>query len=163
MIKKLLFVVSLAVSTSLWASEDKHFDAAMDVVIMPQGEQLELMVSGLVDAQMNANPSIRPLRGAFERFYQEVFQSEAFLQGLAEIQMETFTYEELVELKTLMKLPIFIKYQAMMPEILPKHMQLGQQVVMKHQDRLIELIELENKKIEELQRLDKQLNLVGDE
>ena len=163
MIKNLTLVLALTFSGSLLANDDAHYEAALAVVVMPQGEQLEAMVQGVVNNQINVNPSIRPIRKAFEIFYRETFKSEDFIHGLAKIQMELFSYEELLEIKKMMALPIFKKYEEVMPSFMSKNMQLGQQVVMANQDRLKELIETEHKRIEKLQELDKQMNLTGSE
>ncbi len=163
MIKKIVLVAALSFSGSLLANDDAHFEAALAVVNMPKGEQLESLVMSLVDTQVNTNPSIRPVRKAFEAFYRETFQSTGFSNGLAEIQMELFTYEELLEIKEMMSLPIFKKYEEIMPEYMSRNMQLGQQVVMANQERLKELIEKEHKRIERLQELDSQMNLTGPE
>jgi hypothetical protein len=163
MIKNLTLVLALTFSGNLLANDDRHFEAALSVIAMPQGEKLEEMVQAVVNQQVNANSSIRPIRKAFETFYRETFQSDEFINGLAEIQMELFSYEELLEIKKMMALPIYKKYEEVMPSFITKNMQLGQQVVMANQDRLKQLIEAEHKRIEKLQELDKQMNLTGSE
>jgi hypothetical protein len=161
MIKKLTLVFALTFSGNLFANDGTHFEAALSVIAMPQGEKLEEMVQGVVNQQISANPSIRPIKKAFEIFYRETFQSDEFINGLAKIQMELFSYEELLEIKKMMSLPIYKKYEEVMPSFITKNMQLGQQVVMANQERLKELIETEHKRIEKLQELDKQMNLTG--
>lgn len=161
MIKKLLLVSALILPATSYADEQAHFEAARAVISMPQGDKLEEMVQGIVNQQAYANPNIKPIRKAFETFYREVFQSEEFIDGLAQVQMELFTYEELLEIKEMMKLPIFKKYEEVMPQFLAKNMEVGQKLVMARQDRLMELINLEHKKIEQLQELDEHMNLTG--
>jgi|GEM_PF-2037240 len=163
MIKKLTLMFALTFSGNLLANDEAHFEAALAVIAMPQGEKLEEMVQGVVNQHISANPSIRPIKKAFEIFYRETFQSDEFINGLAKIQMELFSYEELLEIKKMMSLPIFKKYEEVMPSFITKNMQLGQQVVKANQSRLKELVEAEHKRIEKLQELDKQMNLTGSE
>lgn len=163
MIKHLTLILALSFSNNLFATtEEQHFSAALDVVMMPENEQLEAMVKGLVDQQVMYNSSYKPIRSAFETFYREIFQSEEFLHGLARIQMDLFTYEELLEMKKMMDLPIFRKYQQIMPAFLEMNMQLGQEIVFSNQERLKALIDKEHRKIEKLQELDEHMNLTGE-
>ena len=146
MIKNIVLAVSLTFSISSFATEDKHLEAALSVVDIPEGEQLEKIITGLVDSQISANPSIRPIRKAFEIYYREALQSEEFLYGVAEIQMELFTTAELIQLKEMMSQPIFKKYEENMAEHLSKNMELGQRIFMAKQERLKKLKEIEHKR-----------------
>ena len=164
MFKKIVAVsLFLMAFTSVADEEQQHFEAALATVAMPQGEKLDQMIDGLLAGQIQANPQMQTLRGAFETFYREVFQSEDFLHGLAKIQMELFTYEELLEIKKMMETPVFKRYEEQMPLFIQRNMELGQQVVFAKQDRLISLIQAEQARIEELKKLDKELNLTGAE
>ncbi|WP_417349951.1 hypothetical protein [Ferrimonas sp.] len=161
MLKRILIASLFMFSFSSMGNEQQHFEAALDTVAIPQGEELDQMINGLLTAQIQSNPNIAMLRGAFETFYRETFQSEEFIHGCARIQMELFTYEELVEIKEMMDLPIFKKYQKQTPLFIQRNMELGSQVVESRKERLIFLIEKERARIEELKELDEQLNLTG--
>ena len=163
MIKKVFLLFALIFSANLLANDAKHYEAALAVISIPQGEKLEEMVQGVVEQQINANYSIKPVRKAYETFYREIFQSEEFIHGLADIQMTLFSYEELLEIKKMMALPIYAKYEELMPSFITKNMQLAQQIIMANEARFEALLEAEHKRIEELQLLDEQMNLTGTE
>ncbi|WP_441004105.1 hypothetical protein [Pseudocolwellia agarivorans] len=163
MIKRLTLILALSFSTNLLANDIEHFEAALAVVSMPEGEKFEEMIQGIVNQQVASDPSIRPIRRALEIFYRETFQSDEFIHGIANIQMDLFSYEELLQIKEMMDLPIFKKYEEIMPTFMTRNMQLGQQVVALKQDRLKELINAEHERIEKLQELDQQMNLTGSE
>lgn len=152
--------ISMSVHAQNEVTEEEHFKAAQDTVKRMGQEQAVEYAKGVVDAQIAANPSIAHLSKAIEKFYIEVFQSDEFYDGVASIQMELFTYEELLEIKEMMKLPIFKRYEKIMPQVLQKNMALGQTVVAGRQDRLVELIQKEQARIEKLQKLDAELNLI---
>ncbi|PCI23233.1 MAG: hypothetical protein COB62_00080 [Piscirickettsiaceae bacterium] len=159
MYKYLLLVLITFSSFSLYACEDEHLSLALEVVKIPEGEKLDELINSLVNSQIRVNPSVRPIRKAFNIFYREVFTSDEFKYGLARIQMDLFTYDELLLLKELMNTPIFKKYEDIMPQFLSKNMELGSLVVKNNEKRLMELIEKERNHIEILQQLDKELML----
>jgi len=159
MFRKLVLVSSLVLSINAHSGPTEHFEAALATVNLPQGEQLEAMINGLVTNQIRMTPSMRPIRPAMEKFYREIFQSNEFTHTLAELNMEFFTHEELIELKALMDQPIFEKWQQVMPEYMTQMMQASQKIVMENQGRLHELITQEYKRVEELQKLDKDMGL----
>lgn len=160
---KLVLLVILTFGSHAYADNDAYFNLAKDVSKMPEGEKLDQLISSLVEGQVNANPSIRPVRKAFEVFYKEVFTSEEIVSASAKIYMELFTYDELLELKKIMDTTIFKKYENIMPIYMQKYMELGNRVVMNNRERLGELIKKEQDHIAKLQKLDKELMLTAPE
>lgn len=163
MLKYLLIPVIILFSSICQADMDEYFNLALETVYIPKGEKLQDMVNALVEGQINANPNIRPVKNAFTAFYMEIFTSDEFKHAIANMQMELFTYEELLKLKELMKSPIFLKYEEIAPQLMAKSMQIGNQVVMNNEDRLKELIKKEQDHIENLQKRDKELMLTNPE
>lgn len=144
----LLLILIALFSLPVTAETNKHLEAALETVIIPQGEKLERFIDGLVKNQLKSDPSLYLIEDAFKQFYREMMTSEHYKYRIARVQMEFFSLEELNELKELMKLPIFIKYQEVMPGIVPKMMEVGRSYAMENQARLIQLIEAERKKRE---------------
>lgn len=159
MYKLVLLTILMALTSPLHANQDEALALAKEVSKMPEGEKLDQLVSSLVESQVNINPSIRPIRKAFDTFYREIFSSEEFTTASAKIYLDLFTYEELVELKKLMDTPIFKKYELIMPTYMQRYMELGNEIVMNNRERLGELIKKEQDHIEKLQQLDKELML----
>ena len=157
---KYIILIAITVSSfNIYANDDEYLTLALELINIPEGEKLDELVSSVVQTNIQANPSIRPVRRAFEKYYREIFTSDEFKYGLARIQMELFTYEELLELKEVMKTPIFKKYVEVTPKFLTLNAQLGSRVVKNNEERLHELITKEQEHIEKLQQLDKELFL----
>lgn len=145
------------------ANEQAYYELALETANMPKDEKLEEMVHALVEGQIKTNPNIRPIKNAFSTFYKEIFSSNEMASAMASMQMEFFTYEELLELKELMKNSIFVKYEEIMPQIMQKSILLSNQIVMNNQERLKELVKKEQDHIAKLQKLDKELMLTNPE
>jgi hypothetical protein len=159
MIKFLVLASAICLPSIVLANDnEKYFELALAVTAVPE-ESLELMIDGLLENQIAADPSIKPIRRAFKTFYMETLNSDLVKNGSAHIQMELFTYEELLEINEMMQLPIYKKYMEVTPEYVSRTMMLGQQAAMANGARLKELIDAEHKHIEELQKLDEEMNL----
>ncbi len=142
-LKKLIFLLLLS-SSGVFASGPEHFQAALDTVMAPEGDQLDQIIDGLVQAQISANPKLYMAENAFRKFYKEVLGSEAYRNRLAKVQMETFSYDELVQIKEMMNTPIFKIYRKRTPALMTKIMQVGITFAQENQGRLVELIKIES-------------------
>ena len=136
-------------ATAMRVSE-KHLKVAQDTVMRISKEQALQSAKVLVQAQITSDPSNVQLAKAYEAFYIEVFLSEEFYNGLVLIQIELFTYEELLALKNIMQRPIFSLWEKRLSQVLQRNRTLTRELVFDKQDRLCELIQSERERKKKL-------------
>ncbi len=125
---------------------DEYLKVAQETVMQISKEQALQSAKVLVQAQMTSDPSNIQLAKAYEAFYIEVFLSKEFYNGLVLIQMELFTYEELLKLRAMMQLPIFSLWENRLAQVLQRNRTLTRELVFEKQDRLFELIQNERER-----------------
>lgn len=144
----LVLVLILICAVDTRAADDTYLMAALDVVSVPSGNELDVLAAVLTDVQLNAFPHRAPLRKGYEQFFKEVLQSDEVNVGLAEVYMEYFSYEELIELKKLMSSSIYQKLNRSMPHILKKNMEKTRSLIPEYQPRLDEILRAEHYRVQ---------------
>jgi len=127
-------------------SEAKKLLDIMNMEIMLQ-ESIDLSLN----AQIQANPAIAPLKDVMNEFLEKYMSYDSLEDDLIKIYAETFTEAELKEINAFYLTPTGKKVVHTMPQLMNKGGELGMQRVQENMAELESLIDTEVKRLEALE------------
>ncbi|HNR29860.1 MAG TPA: DUF2059 domain-containing protein [Candidatus Hydrogenedentes bacterium] len=135
------------VSASVIAAIDTHRDAANQVAgLLHMDRLIEQSYEQTIDAQIIANPDLKPYRELLLDFFRRHMNWDALKEDLLDLYVESFSEAELHDLIAFYSTDTGQKAVLVMPDLLRRGAELGVQRVQEH------LPELENLLHERAQR-----------
>lgn len=133
-----ILAVTLFLTFTLQAQEmSSHEKAAESMLELANTKELmDRTLETMLEAQLQANPQLIPMRSAMEAFFQKHISYESTKDALIALYIETFTEEELYDIIEFYKTPVGQKLIKEQPELAAKGMQIGQQRVMDNRTEL---------------------------
>jgi uncharacterized protein len=141
-----VFVVAilLTAGSTSFADTKSHRKAAEDLLtVMGVETQLLSAIDQTLDLQIKANPQLEPFKGVMKKFFLKYMSWNGLKEDIVVIYADTFSEQELNEIKAFYLTPTGKKMAAKMPELMGKGMQLGVKRVQDHQDELRQMLQEE--------------------
>jgi uncharacterized protein len=136
--------ILLTAGSTSFADTKSHRKAAEDMLdVIGVETQLQSAIDQTLDMQIKANPQIAPFKGAMKKFFLKYMSWSSLKDDIVSIYVETFTEQELNEIKAFYLTPAGKKLASKMPELMGKGMELGVKRVQEHQDELRQMIQEE--------------------
>lgn len=101
---------------------------------------LERSIDAALQAQIEANPQIKPLEDVMRQFLAKYMSWDYLKPGMVQMYGEAFAEPEVRELIAFYRTPLGQKMTTRMPELMQKGMALGQKAVQEHLPELQEAI-----------------------
>ncbi|NIR12975.1 MAG: DUF2059 domain-containing protein [Desulfobacterales bacterium] len=137
------------------AEKDSHYQATVELLELFHMEKLlSETLEQMLDVQIQQDPSLKPFEGVMKDFLAKYMSWEALKDDYIRIYMEEFTEAELRDMIEFYKTSTGQKAIEKTPVLAAKGSQLGQQRVQENIDELIEMLEKEAARLEEMEKQD---------
>lgn len=113
---------------------------------------LQQMITTQVDAEINANPQMKPYRQVLVDFMNKYLGYSEMKDDLVSVYAGAFTESELKQLVSFYKSPVGQKALTKMPELVARGAQIGQARVQSHLDELRQDISDEAQRLQQAQQ-----------
>lgn len=116
-------------------------DAAGELLDVMGAEKSMAMFAGvMIDAMIQQNPEIEPLRDVFSTWMDSIFDWKILRPRYVAIYAASFSEAELRELIAFYRTPTGSKALTLMPELAQRGAEIGNEMVMEHSQELEQLI-----------------------
>jgi hypothetical protein len=101
---------------------------------------LDKTMDQIISTQMSAAPQLAPYKDALRAFYTKYLGWDAMKDDYAKLYVETFTEQELKDITAFYLTPTGKKSVELMPTLIAKGTQIGQQRLMAHMPELQQIM-----------------------
>ena len=134
----LLCLPSLAFAA---ATPESRAEAARMLDEMDMKAALDRVIEVSLDAQVKTQPALEPYRGVMLEFFRKYMSYEALKPRMVDIYAESFTAQELAEIRTWYASPTGRKAMQLMPSLMQKGAEMGQEQVQAHMAELLKMVQ----------------------
>jgi len=156
MINKILVSMLIVLLTGL-SSANSFADAGAEreaeklLTTMNMSEVMEKSIAQMINVQIQQNPGMAPYRAVLLEFFGKHMNFERLKGDMVFIYAEAFSEQELKSINAFYSSSVGQKTIRLMPELMAKGSQVGQQRIQDNLPELQEMIQAESKRILELQ------------
>lgn len=131
----------VAFSTPARADDASHLKAAQDLLASTDmNAMLQQSLDRILAVQIQAMPQLAPYKDTLRAFLTKYMSWDAMKDDITKLYVDNFTEEELKDITAFYQTPTGKKALAVMPELMSKGAQLGQQRVQQHMPELQQMI-----------------------
>jgi hypothetical protein len=102
---------------------------------------LDKVIEVSIDSQVKAQPALEPYRGVLQEFFRKYMSYESLKPRMIEIYAEAFSAQELAEIRAWYASPTGRKALKLMPSLMQKGAEVGQQQVEAHMPELLKMVQ----------------------
>lgn len=151
-IQVLCMVVGLSVFSVAQADTAGTKEAEKLLDLMDMEQALDDSMSGMLDLQLQQNPSLAPYKGVMLEFFRKYMSYESIKPDMAKMYADAFTAAELQELTAFYSTDVGKKTIEKMPELMMQGAQLGTNRIQNNMGELQQMIQAEAQRIQQLQQ-----------
>jgi hypothetical protein len=133
-----LFLPTLALAQ---ATAESRAEAGKMLDAMDMQGTLDKIIEVSIDSQLKAQPALEPYRPVLQEFFRKYMSYASLKPKMVEIYAEAFTAQELAEIRAWYAGPTGRKALKVMPSLMQKGAEIGQQQVEAHMPELVKMVQ----------------------